>query len=75
MKKYLIDANLPARISAWQTDEFEFVNSINDQWSDGEIWDYAEANNLVIVTKDADFSHRIMFAAPPPKIIHIKSAT
>lgn len=72
MKKYLIDANLPAKIRIWQTDEFEFVNNINDEWSDSEIWDYAKANNLVIVSKDADFSHQIMFATPPPKIIHIK---
>ncbi|MDQ3179519.1 MAG: DUF5615 family PIN-like protein [Acidobacteriota bacterium] len=39
---------------------------------DGEIWDYAKQNNLTIISKDADFSHRIMVSNPPPKIIHIK---
>ncbi len=72
MKKYLIDANLPSKIKIWQSEEFEFVVSINDEWSDSEIWKYAEANNLTIVTKDADFSHQIMVSKSPPKIIHIK---
>lgn len=72
MKKYLIDANLPSKIKIWQSEEFEFVININDKWSDSEIWKYAEANNLTIVTKDADFSHRIMVSNTPPKVIHIK---
>jgi predicted nuclease of predicted toxin-antitoxin system len=72
MKKFLVDANLPSKIKVWQNAEFEFVNQINDQWTDSEIWDYAKQNNLTIISKDADFSHRIMSAAPPPKIIHRK---
>jgi predicted nuclease of predicted toxin-antitoxin system len=72
MKKYLVDANLPAKISVWQSNDFEFVKNINDQWTDSEIWDYAKQNNLTIITKDADFSHRIIVSPPPPKIIHIK---
>jgi predicted nuclease of predicted toxin-antitoxin system len=72
MKKYLIDANLPRKIKIWQTGDFQFVSEINDEWTDGEIWDYAKQNNLTIVTKDSDFSHRIIVSSPPPKIIHIK---
>lgn len=72
MKKYLIDANLPRKIKIWQTDEFEFVSLINDEWKDSEIWEYARQNDLTIVTKDADFSHRIMISRQPPKVIHIK---
>lgn len=72
MTKYLIDANLPSKIKVWQTDEFQFVNAINDEWSDEEIWEYAGTHQLTIVTKDADFSHRIIVSSPPPKIIHLK---
>ena len=72
MKKYLVDANLPSKITVWQNDDFEFVVNINDQWSDTEIWNYAKSNNLTIISKDADFSHRIIASQPPPKIIHIK---
>lgn len=46
--------------------------NINDEWSDTEIWNYAKSNNLTIISKDADFSHRIIASQPPPKIIHIK---
>jgi predicted nuclease of predicted toxin-antitoxin system len=72
MNKYLIDANLPRKIKIWQTEDFKFVGEINDESTDSEICDYAKQNNLTIVTKDADFSHRIMVSNPPPKIIHIK---
>lgn len=72
MKKYLVDANLPSKITVWQTDEFEFVSEINDELTDSEIWDYAKENNLTIITKDSDFSHRSIVSNPPPKIIHIK---
>jgi predicted nuclease of predicted toxin-antitoxin system len=72
MNKYLIDANLPRKIKVWQTKDFEFVAEINDEWTDSKIWDYAKLSSLTIVTKDADFSHRIMVSHPPPKIIHIK---
>ena len=72
MKKYLVDANLPSKIKIWQTDEFEFVSRINDEWTDSEVWDYAKQNNLTIISKDSDFSHRIIVSNPPPKIIHIK---
>jgi len=72
MKKFLVDANLPIKVSSWESEIFEFVSLINQEFSDGEIWNYAKQRNLTIVTKDADFSHRIMTSSPPPKIIHIK---
>ncbi len=72
MSKYLIDANLPNRINAWQGDEFVFVSRIDDEMSDSEIWKYAKERDLTIVTKDSDFSHRIIVSIPPPKVVHIR---
>lgn len=40
--------------------------------TDSEIWEYAKIHKLTIITKDADFSHRIIVSQPPPKIIHIR---
>jgi predicted nuclease of predicted toxin-antitoxin system len=40
--------------------------------TDSSIWDFAKMNGLVIVTKDADFSERMMISVPPPKVVHIK---
>lgn len=40
--------------------------------TDSAIWTYARENNLTIITKDADFSDRILLNNPPPRVIHIK---
>ncbi len=72
MAKYLIDLNLPYYFSLWNSDEFIHLKDINEKFSDEEIWAYAEKNNLTIISKDCDFSNRILFKTPPPKVIHIK---
>lgn len=40
--------------------------------SDGDLWSYAVRNTLAIVTKDADFSHRIMLSQSPPWVVHLR---
>lgn len=55
MHEFIIDANLPFKISKWQGDRFVHVLKIDPLWEDNEIWDYARKNNLIIVTKDKDF--------------------
>jgi predicted nuclease of predicted toxin-antitoxin system len=75
MRRFLIDANLPLRVQAWQKEAFWFVAEIDEEWSDTEIWEYARKNNHTIVTKDADFSNRIIVAEPPPRLSTSGSAT
>ena len=72
MKQYIVDANLPYYFSLWQHDEYEHVIDIDPHMKDSAIWQYAKENNLTIITKDADFSDRILLNNPPPRIIHIK---
>ena len=72
MNRFVIDANLPRWIPIWQSELFQFVVDIDDEWNDSEIWNYARKNNYTIVTKDADFSNRIIVSEPPPKIIHMR---
>ncbi len=72
MPKYLIDVNLPYYFSLWNTDDFIHQKDINETWSDNEVWDYAKINNLIIVTKDADFSTKVLYKGAPPKVIHIR---
>jgi len=45
---------------------------IDPKAKDKQIWEYANQHNLTIITKDSDFSNRILVSFPPPKIIHIK---
>jgi predicted nuclease of predicted toxin-antitoxin system len=72
MVKYLIDVNLPYYFSLWNSEPFIHQKDINDQSSGEEIWQYAENNNLTIITKDVNFSNKILLHEPPPKVIHIR---
>ena len=72
MPEFIIDANLPFKISKWQSDRFVHVLKINPLWEDNEIWEYAYINNLIIVTKDKDFLLKQLIQGSPPKVIHIK---
>ncbi len=72
MHQYLIDVNLPYYFSLWKGKEYIHLKDINQEWPDEKVWNYALKNNLTIVTKDSDFSKRIILKEPPPKVIHIK---
>jgi len=72
MAKFLIDANLPYYLSIWHNEDYIHLNDLDDTWKDSEVWNYALKNGLTIVTKDSDFSNRILLKEPPPRIIHIR---
>ena len=44
-----------------------------DKSSDIELWEYARANEFIIVTKDSDFEELSIKLGSPPKVIWIKS--
>ena len=72
MVKFLIDANLPYRFGLWRGENCQHVFDLNDAWTDAEIWRYATEHDLVIVTKDADFSDWIILNIPPPRVVHLR---
>lgn len=72
MPQFLIDANLPFKISCWKSDRFLHVLKINPLWDDNEIWQYALIHKLTIVSKDKDFSVKQFIEGSPPKLVHIK---
>jgi predicted nuclease of predicted toxin-antitoxin system len=69
---FIIDANLPYYFSLWKNADFIHLRDLNDEWTDEELWIYAKENKLTIITKDSDFSNKIIFSKPPPKVIHIR---
>ena len=71
--KYLIDANLPYRLALWNTKEYIHVFDLDKDLPDSQIWKYAMEHNLTIVTKDSDFSDKILTHTPPPKVVHFKT--
>lgn len=72
MPLYLVDANLPRWFSQWNSPDYIHQHDIDPTRHDQQIWEYAKAENLTIITKDSDFSSRILLSSPPPKVIHIR---
>lgn len=72
MARYLIDVNLPRYFSIWSGEEFAFVADLDAKWTDTQIWQYASASLSTIVTKDADFSDRVLLSDGGPHVIHLR---
>jgi len=72
MLKFVIDENLPYYFNLWHNKTCIHVFDLPEILTDEQIWEYAKTNNLTIVTKDADFSNKILFSSSPPKVIHLK---
>ena len=70
--RFLIDANLPFRFSLWHGEEYLHVYDLGDDLPDADVWEHARRNDLVIVTKDADFSHWAMLSDPPPRVVRFR---
>jgi predicted nuclease of predicted toxin-antitoxin system len=70
--RYLIDANLPRYFSLWAGEDCEFVHDLGADWSDTRIWSHAATNGLTIVSKDGDFSDRVLLTGERPSVIHIR---
>jgi predicted nuclease of predicted toxin-antitoxin system len=72
MKGFLVDENLPAGLRLPTTFPIPHVTDLSASPLDTLVWQNAQEQRLVIVTKDADFSHRILTSEPPPWIVHVR---
>ena len=72
MPLFLIDVNLPYHFEIWGGKNFIHLKDIDDTWPDNRVWEYSRQNNLTIISKDADFSARMMMTEPPPRVIHMR---
>jgi predicted nuclease of predicted toxin-antitoxin system len=72
MAKYLVDANLPYYFSQWNNDDFVHVNDLEFLQTDSQIWDYSKEKDLILLSKDADFTIRLLTFGPPPKVVQFK---
>jgi predicted nuclease of predicted toxin-antitoxin system len=69
---FLFDENLPLRIQFTPSLPVIHTTVIGTSPTDFEIWAYAQARDFVIITKDADFSVRILLNTPPPRVVHLR---
>ena len=72
MNGFLLDENLPQRLTFSPSLPVTRSSALGSSPSDTALWQYARQHSLVIVTKDTDFSHRIMVSQPPPWIVHLR---
>ena len=74
--KLLFDQNLSPSLVDSLADiypESVHVQSVGlDRAADRAVWDFARLQNLVIVTKDADFLESSLIAGAPPKVVWIR---
>ena len=72
MRGFLFDENLP-RVPSLQTGlPVTHASELGARPSDSQLWTHAQQKDLVIVTKDADFSQRIVLGVPPPRVVHLR---
>jgi predicted nuclease of predicted toxin-antitoxin system len=72
MRGFLFDENLP-RVPSLQTGlPVTHALDVGSRPTDSQLWAHAQQNDLAIVTKDADFSQRIVLGLPPPRVVHLR---
>lgn len=72
MKGFLFDENLPARLRFSPKLPIVSGSSVGKNPTDSQVWEFARRRELVIVSKDADFSDRIITQTPPPWVVHLR---
>lgn len=72
LKGFLFDENIPSRLTFIPSLPMVHSNELGQSLSDTSIWEYALRNEYMIVTKDTDFTNRIMLSEPPPWVIHLR---
>ncbi|MEY4489664.1 MAG: hypothetical protein RIQ79_2172 [Verrucomicrobiota bacterium] len=73
MKGILIDENLPAELAAVLSGHCTHANVLGRQLTDEQLWCHAKANDLVILTKDADFFDKLIMHGSPPKVVWVRT--
>jgi predicted nuclease of predicted toxin-antitoxin system len=74
--KLLFDQNLSPRLVGQLAAEFPGSAHVRDAGlaaaPDPDVWAYAAANGLAIVSKDTDFQQRALLYGHPPKVIWVR---
>lgn len=72
MKGWLLDQNLPARLAFTPALPVTPAAALGGRPTDSRLWNHAQEHELAIVSKDADFSDRIILQTPPPWVVHLR---
>ena len=72
MKGWLLDQNVPTRLTFTPALPVIPATAVGPNPTDSQLWAHALEQRLAIVTKDADFSGRIILSTPPPWVVHVR---
>ena len=72
MKGFFFDENLASRIRFGPSLPLVPATELGAGPTDTQVWEFARQRELVIVSKDADFSERIILHTPPPWVVHLR---
>lgn len=72
MKGFLFDQNLPSRLTFQPSLPVVSSTTLGPNPTDTTLWNHARSARLAIVSKDSDFSDRIIINTPPPWVVHLR---
>jgi predicted nuclease of predicted toxin-antitoxin system len=74
--KLLFDQNLSFRLCRDLADLFPGSSQVRvlglERADDRAVWDFAKANDFILVSLDADFAEMAALLGPPPKIVWLR---
>lgn len=75
--KLLLDENLSRRLVPFLQNDFPGTTQVTliglEHADDQMIWDYARNNDLIIVTRDADFEELSALRGMPPQVVWLRT--
>jgi predicted nuclease of predicted toxin-antitoxin system len=69
---FLVDVNLPKKFSFFNSSDFIHVSDIDSTLTDNDIWEFAIAHQLIVLTKDSDFYEMFLAKETHPKVVTLK---
>jgi predicted nuclease of predicted toxin-antitoxin system len=69
---FILDENVPQRITFVPRVPVISSSSLGPSLSDSRIWEHARDKGYCIISKDADFTNRILLSSPPPWVVHLR---
>ncbi len=69
---FLFDENIPIRLTFTPGFPVFHATELGRGSTDSTVWQHAKPKGHAIVTKDADFSSRVMVSHPPPWVVHLR---
>lgn len=72
MKGFIFDENVPSKLTFTPSLPIESTKLLGKSATDSAVWQHAKGQRLVIISKDTDFSDRIMVSTPPPWVVHLR---